>query len=136
MKYRVLTLLIAVLIVSCNQTSDKTIENNEPVDSLTKNNAIKQLNWCDSLIMTYVRQTENPLVKSTREANVAIDWQLDRIEDTDSATYLVFHIGHDMTDEGNINPRFATDAWIYVDSLKRVLFEYDLPTDQLIRWTK
>jgi hypothetical protein len=118
---------------SCHPNSDKSIEENKSIDSLSKSNS-KQLHWYDSLVMTYVHQTDNLLVKSTREANFTIDWELDRTENTDSAKYLVFHIGHDMVDEGNTNPRFATDAWVYIDSIKRTLFEYDLASEQLIKW--
>lgn len=134
MKYALLTFLLTFLMVSCNPTNDKTIEKDESIDSLSKINPTAQLKWYDSLVMAYIHQTENPLVKSTRDADISIDWRLDRTENTDTAKYLIFHIGHDMVDEGNTNPRFATDAWVYIDSVKRVVYEYDLPNDKLIKW--
>lgn len=55
----------------------------------------------------------------------------DRMEKTDSATYAVFHIGHDVVDEGG-GKRFATDGWLYVDTLTAVAYDYDLVEDRLI----
>ena len=62
------------------------------------------------------------------------EWIFDRTEKTDTANYLIYQIGHDVSDKGNTNPRFVTDQWIYIDSLKNKLYEYDLPNDSLIEW--
>jgi len=61
---------------------------------------------------------------------------LDDVNVTDTAKYFIFHLGHDVADKGGKNKRFVTDAWIYIDSLKRKIYEYDLPNDTLIEWKK
>jgi hypothetical protein len=30
----------------------------------------------------------------------------------------------------------VTDGWVYIDSLTRKIYEYDLPNDSLIKWEK
>jgi hypothetical protein len=43
-------------------------------------------------------------------------------------------IRHDITDERNTNKRFVADGWVYIDSLTRKIYEYDLTNDSLIEW--
>lgn len=50
---------------------------------------------------------------------------------TDSANYLVYNIGHDLKDDDAA--RYVSDSWIYVDTLKRKVFEYTLD-EKLVEW--
>ncbi|MET0394410.1 MAG: hypothetical protein ABW019_14785 [Chitinophagaceae bacterium] len=90
--------------------------------------------WIDELMVTYINTSGNTLIRATRQENTRIEWLPDRVEDTDTATFLVYHIGHDVTDEGGTNPRFVTDGWVYIDTLTRQLYEYDIAGDRLTPW--
>ena len=125
------TLLIfaTISLISCGQTQkqepNKTSENNP-----------NKINWYDELVLKYINQTDNQLVRLAIKDKYSEDWVLDRRENTGGAYYLIFHIGHDLTDEGNTDQRFTTDCWLYIDSLTRKIYEYDLPNDSLIEWKK
>ena len=90
----------------------------------------------DSLILKYIRHTNNPLIRLALKHTISEEWLLDKIENTDSAKFFIYHIGHDIEDSQGTNRRFVTDAWLYIDSLKRKIYEYDLPNDRLIEWKK
>jgi hypothetical protein len=47
---------------------------------------------------------------------------------------MIFHLGHEVSDEGNTNVRFVTNGWLYIDSLARKLYVYDFATDTIILW--
>jgi hypothetical protein len=40
------------------------------------------------------------------------------------------------SDSGDKNKRVITDSWVYIDSLAKKLYEYDLPNGRLIKWDK
>lgn len=125
-----LLLFVTVALISCTQTLKQ--EPNKAIENSSNNNT----NWYDKLILKYINQTDNQLVRLAIKEKYTEDWILDRRENTESASYLIFHIGHDLTDQGNTNPRFTTDAWLYIDSLTSKIYEYDLPNDSLIEWKK
>ena len=99
-----------------------------------KNPNHSQDNWYDETIKNYVNKSQNPLIVVNRQDGKNIEWLLDRTEDTDSAKYFVFQLGHDEVDKGETNKRFVTDGWIYIDSTSRKLYEYDLENDSIIEW--
>lgn len=89
--------------------------------------------WANSLVMAYVKTCDDPLIQYAVKDS-SISWLVDRIEETDTATFMIFHLGHHMEDEDHSNPRFATDGWLYIDTLSKKVYQYDLPNDSLIRW--
>ena len=90
----------------------------------------EKINWADSLVMKYINKTDDSLIVLIRKDTITEEWILDRRENSDSAKYLVFQIGHSF--EHNFN----TDKWLCIDSLTRNIYEYDFATDSLIRWRK
>lgn len=96
--------------------------------------SLPETGWIDELLVRYLNGSGNTLIRATRESGVRIKWMQDRVEDADTAVYMIYHIGHDMSDENGEDPRFVTDGWVYIDTLKRKLYEYDLPADSLIAW--
>jgi len=86
--------------------------------------------WVDSLVADYINRTENELMQAARKDTIPVEWFRDRTEDTDSAKYFVIQIGHSFEN------RFITDGWLYIDSLTRNIYEYDVPDDKLIKWPK
>lgn len=144
MKKKVLLFLISVSIFSCNQTNkDEKNSDDKPIDSLTVNNKSVETesetetkNWYDDILADYVKKSDNQLIKLALKNKENVEWLLDRTEKTDSTNYYIFNIGQDVTDENGTNPRFSSDGWIYIDSLSKKVYEYDLPNDRLIVWKK
>jgi len=128
-------IISTLIILSCNNSDKKT---SGSIDSTSKslNNLNQNSNWYDELIIKYINQSDNEFIKLSKKNSIKIQWLLDNIEETDTAKYLIFHLGHDVSDKGGKNKRFVTDAWIYIDSLKRKIYEYDMPNDTLIEWKK
>jgi hypothetical protein len=90
----------------------------------------------DSLLQYYINHADNALIKSALRSRVSETWLFDQLVSTDSAKYLVYQVGHDVSDGGGRNKRFVTDQWVYIDSLTKRLYEYDLAKDSLSRWVK
>jgi len=90
-------------------------------------------NWADSLIKNYINHTDNKLITLTLKNKVSEVWLFDQIIKSDTAKYFVFQIGHDVIDSNERNKRFITDSWVYIDSLTKTIYEYDLPNDSLIK---
>jgi hypothetical protein len=92
--------------------------------------------WYSRLVSKYIEQTNNEFIRSALKDSIEETWFLDRVEKKGSAEYFIFHIGHDAADDGGSNPRFVSDAWLYIDSFTKKIYEYDLPNDCLIEWKK
>jgi hypothetical protein len=126
-------LSLTVILFSCGQTnSSKTdLKIDSVITTSIQKKPVKKDNVLEPLIIKYISKSKNELVVLSRDHE---EWIFDRREKTDTANYLIYQIGHDITDEGNTNPRFVTDQWIYIDSLRSKLYEYDLANDSLIEW--
>ena len=142
MKNKIYLVLVLISIISCTKTkkddrnsADTTNEaiaiNNESVKSETQPDV---KNWYDAIIADYVKKSDNQLIKLALKNKEQVEWLLDRTEKTDSTNYYIFNIGQNVMDENNTNPRFTSDGWIYIDSLSKKVYEYDLPNDSLIVW--
>ncbi len=93
--------------------------------------------WVDTLMIEYIRNTKNELVRNAFDKQkVYEEWLFDDTRKTDTATYWIFNVGHDVTDAGNTNLRFTADSWVYVDSLTKRIFEYDAGNETLTKWKK
>jgi len=130
-----LTFILALIFIlcSCGQTNRTKphIKTGPTISKTIKTDRIEKATSIKTLIAGYISRSKNPLVALSREQE---EWIFDRTMKTDTANYFVYQIGHDVTDEANTNPRFVTDQWIYIDSLKSKLYEYDLANDSLIEW--
>lgn len=144
MKKHPFLLVATILLLSCNKTSkeEKTVDNNQTNSLLVKNSTSKPetksnaTNWYDPLLADYVKNSDNGLIKASLKNNEHIQWLLDRTEKTDSTNYYIFNIGQDVSDENNTNKRFSSDGWVYIDSISKKIYEYDLPNDSIIIWKK
>lgn len=134
----ILILSFVFAVTSCGQVDQKgSGKSTTPSINSLGSGSYPKANWYVELLNNYIKKSESDLIKSSRQDQaIKIEWLLDRVEDADSAKYYIFHIGHDVVDEGNTNPRFVTDGWVYIDSLTKTLYEYDLPNDKLIKWEK
>ena len=132
--------------MSCNKTTKiETQITEKQIDSLSVNKEVlksetetkiesKTQNWYDGLIADYIRKSDNKLIKASLKNKEQIGWLLDRTEKTDSTNYYVFNIGQDVSEDDGTEPRFTSDGWIYIDSISKKIFQYDLPNDSLIVW--
>ena len=93
-------------------------------------------NRYDSLVYDYINNSENELIKLALKDNVKVEWILDQIEKTDSKNYYIFNIGQSVSDIDGTNTRFSSNGWIYIDSISKIVYEYDLPNESLIVWNK
>jgi hypothetical protein len=138
MQKTIIILTFVIVTFGCGQLDKKT-SNIQDTSSINSGDIHpdNKLNWHDSLIINYIKKSDNPLIKySHHDTAIKIEWFLDRIENADTAKYLIFHIGHDVVDKNDVNMRFVTDGWVYIDSLTKKFYEYDLPNDRLIEWKK
>ena len=124
-----------VTIVSCAeqqtqnvQTSNKEVQNVGTI-------SVGQLDWCNDLISDYIaRSTDELLVLERQDTSVHFEWYLDRTENEYGKKYMIFHLGHEVSDEGNTNVRFVTNGWLYIDILSRKLYVYDFALDTIVLW--
>jgi hypothetical protein len=129
--------LAALLLAACNNASDT--EKEVKADSLPAVTADSEYiapvkdtshaatgNWRDSLITEFIRTTKSSLVKATREAGGKFEWMNDGIQRREGVVYYRYQLGHSSEN------KFNTDAWLYIDTMKRRLYEYDLVEDKLI----
>jgi hypothetical protein len=52
--------------------------------------------WVDTLVFSYTKHTNNELVKYSITHHLKEEWVLDDKEKTDTATYWIFNVGHDV----------------------------------------
>lgn len=93
-----------------------------------------ELGWSDSLLKMYMAFTSNEHIKQTRKANFSVELVYDNTLKTDSAVYDIYRVGHEISREEGADTRFIVDQWIYVDTLRKRLYEYDAPANKLRRW--
>lgn len=142
MKKKALLILISIVILSCNKThKDEKNISDKQIDSLSLNNETvysetepKTKNWYDDLISDYVKNSDNELIRISVKNKENVEWLLDRTEKTDSTNYYIFQIGQDVSEKDGSDLRFSTDGWIYVDSISKKIYEYDLPNESLMLW--
>lgn len=128
--------LFAVLVtfLSCNYQS-KVAEKNI-VNQIDSSIVLQSQNCYDSLVSDYINNSDNELIKLSLKKNVKVEWILDQIEKTDSTNYYIFNIGQSVSEIDGTNTRFSSNGWIYIDSISKKVYEYDLPNDSLIVWKK
>jgi len=87
--------------------------------------------WVKPLLLNYIKHSNSDLVKYAREHKLNEEADFDQIIKTDTATYLRFNVGHDVSDGGK-DLRFILDACICIDTKTRILYEYDSADNRLI----
>ena len=128
-----------LFLFSCQQTTEKTVDEktSAPVavhpHQPIANTENKEL---DSLIFDYINKCHNELIMMARKDTVPEQWLIDNLEGQDSSGYYMVHIGHDVSDPGNTNPRFATDGWIYIQKETKEIYEYNIAKDTLTAWER
>lgn len=82
--------------------------------------------WADDLIFEYLEHNSERLTKID-------DIPISFIKDTltrQGKKYITVKIGHSFEN------RYVTDQWIFINSLTKEIYEYDLQIDSLTTWSK
>ena len=77
-------LLVILMILSCNNLNTKGRTNEEEIEK-----PHTQI-WYDTLIINYIRNSDNELIKLALKNNGQVDWILDRTEKTDTTNFYIF----------------------------------------------
>ncbi|WP_207513228.1 hypothetical protein [Longitalea luteola] len=93
-----------------------------------------ELSWSDSLLKMYMAFANNDCIKQAHKANFSVELVYDNTLKTDSAVYDIYRIGHEISRNEGADTRFIVDQWIYVDTLRKKLFEYEPAANKLTRW--
>ena len=138
--------LVLISLLSCkNDKTESVVDNLQTeinhkdtleVKSESTENRAYNTNWQDDLISYYVRNSKNELIVSALKSKDNLDWQFDQTIKNDYTQFYIYKIGVHVTEEDGSNPRFSSCGWVYLDSVKRKLYEYDLPNDTIVEWKK
>jgi hypothetical protein len=151
MKNIFLIFALITLIVGCQPTNKNKIPLNKgekqpgespetgTVDHVTKKRLASDLShvtlsWSESLLKMYMAFADNELIKQARKDNYYEEWIYDNTLKTDSAIYDAYRIGHDVPRKDYSDTDFVVDQWVYIDTMSKQLFEYDVPGRKLTRW--
>ena len=116
--------LLCVFATACNEQPSPG-QSAVAAGQDTVQQAAAPLQWADSLVTGYI-QRSNTFAQTFNKDSV--QFHLDRRETTDSANYLVYQLGH------STESSFTTDQWLYIDSAKKTVYEYDIVDDRLVKW--
>jgi hypothetical protein len=114
-----------------SQSQSNSVTRHNPVEPKGRKTKISysNLTWVDSLIVGYMEHSQNEFFQFARKQKINPQWMLDT-QTRDNKIYIIAEIGQDM------EYRFVPQAWIYIDTLTRSLYEYDLQDDTLLKWSR
>lgn len=137
------SVLLAIFLtcISCTQKNKETLTEKTPIKTEVKkavvvDTVVTNQNWYDPLMANYIKNSDKELIRQHLKNKDTLEWLLDNTEKTDSTHYYIFNIGLEVSDKGNTNKRFSSCGWVYIDSLSKKIYEYDLPNDRLVLWEK
>ena len=138
--------LVLISLLSCkNDKTESVVDNlqteiNQKDILEVKPKSTKKIelskDWKNDLISYYVKNSKIELIVSALKSKDNLDWQFDQTIKNDSTQFYIYKIGVHVTEEDGSNPRFSSCGWVYLDSVKRKLYEYDLPNDTIVEWKK
>ena len=135
MRTRLLLLFCLLILTGCfqkNNTAKETEVKNEEVKNSKTNSADTMQNvgpaWASDLVLKYVQESKNENITAARNDNAPVAWMFDGTRPSDTAVYYVFHIGNDREDH------FSTAGWVYIDSARHSIYEYDIAKDSMYLW--
>ena len=120
---------ICILNLNCNQ-NQKSLSNKLSRDS-TQNDSIHKiigdtvLTLVDTIVINYIKNTNNELILLSKKDTGRLEWYKD-IEQRNGIKYFVVEIGT------TFEYRFIPRSWLYIDSATRKVYENDIANDTLI----
>ena len=129
MRKIVLPILTCFVLLGCNNQKTPDAAASAGKDTAQANAADTLYgpaqSWPDSLVLNYIHNSATFAQVADKDS---IRFFFDRRENTDSAKYLVYQIGHSSENS------FSSDQWLYIDSLHKSVYEYDVVDDKLVKW--
>ena len=130
MKKIIFYIIAFMLITSCsnNTSSNKEDETKTEIkETISTNDTIANVaEWADDYIIEYLEANKDIL---TEVDGVPISYMKD-FTTQGERKYVMVQIGH------SFDFRFETEQTIYIDSITKELYEYDVINDSLILWKK
>jgi len=128
MKQKVLFIPTLIFLFSCtNKSENHDVKNlaNRNVRTVENIDTIHEVAlWANEYIIKYLESNKDRLTEVDGRPVTYIKDTTERNE----RNYAMVKIGH------SFEHRYVTDQWIFVDSLTKEIYEYDLPNDSLILW--
>lgn len=128
MKQTALFLNIILFLFSCSNPTSNVKENKSEfigADSDEKIDTIlDDALWAEEYIVKYLDSNKDRLTEVDGHPLTYMKETMVRNE----RSYVVVKIGH------SFEHNYITDQWIYIDSLTKGIYEYDLVNDSLIIW--
>lgn len=84
----------------------------------------EEMKWADHLIFWYLEENKDRLTEV--DGHPVTFFQNRDIRD--GRVYAMIQFGH------SFEHRYQTDEWIFIDSISKQVYQYDLPKDSLIKW--
>jgi len=119
-----------VMADSIPETIAAEVVPEKPVSELAE----LDVSWSDSLLKMYMAFGNNEVLKQAHKSNFSLEWMYDNTLKTDSAVYDIYRIGHEISRDEGADTRFIVDQWIYLDTTRKQLYEYDAATNKLSKW--
>lgn len=113
-------LLASILIVGCASAQENVMTESSDVEAV--HTVDRDEEWMDTLVVDFIEHSGS--ISNPSDAP-KLSWIYDRVEVTDTATYKVVRIGR------SLESRYMTEAWLYIDKNKRIVYEYDVVSDSL-----
>lgn len=130
MKQIVLYISTIVFLFSCSNTTgnqkEKKLDTIHVESVENKDIAPEVALWADEYIIKYLEGNKERLTEVDDHPVTYIK----EITERDERVYAMVEIGH------SFEHRYVPDQWIYVDSLTKNIYEYDVANDSLILWKK
>ncbi len=117
-------LFTIIFLFSCLNKKEKKSKN-LIVESFERRDTIpEQALWADQYIIKYLEQNKDRL---TEVDGYPVTY-IKEISERNKRKYAMVKIGH------SFEHRYIADQWIFIDSMSKVIYEYDLANDSLILW--
>jgi hypothetical protein len=111
-------LLIALLFISCSDSKNQNLHHQ------LQDSKSEEALWADAYIQRYLEHNKDRLTKVDGYPVTYLKGMTER----NQRKFAEISIGH------NFENRYITDQTIYIDSLTREIYEYDVVNDSLIIW--
>jgi hypothetical protein len=126
MKHIILIISTILLLSSCQTKNTEVSQENHQSNPEKVNDTLPEMAvWADDFIIDYLEHNSERL---TEVDGHPVTYMKDAAI-REGRKYAMVKIGH------SFEHRYVTDQWIFIDSLTKEIYEYDLPNDSLILWT-
>lgn len=111
-----------------NAAMEDETEGQEKTGNVTTDRSKDKI-WAVDLLSNYINNSENKLIRAALKGNAEEVFLYDDVQTRDDKGFWVYRIGHSLDDKDG--KRFVTDGWVYIDTVAKQLYEYDVAEDEL-----